>query len=78
MDTLFIIFSVIMAIIVWVVYHNIFNVTYFGSGAIANELFGCLIVGAVIAALFVNFLPFIIIGGIVIVIITGVIKAVSK
>ena len=52
MDTMQKILAIVCVIVVWVLYHKIFDVVYFdlGRGCIA-EIFGCVLGGAVLAAI---------------------------
>lgn len=42
------ILTLIAAFFVWKVYHNLFNVAYFGFNSIIKELFVCWIIGVII------------------------------
>ena len=48
--------TIIFAVIAWYIYHNVFDVAYFGCGGCAIELVVCGLIGAVIAYLLL--LPF--------------------
>jgi len=46
---------IVCAIIVWVIYHNIFDVYYFGASGCLKEIIICLFGGFVLAAIFIKF-----------------------
>lgn len=52
MSTLILILSIIVGIILWVIYHQLFHVTYFGSTAIMAELFTCFVIGFFVDTLY--------------------------
>ena len=56
MSTLFEIVAIICTIVVWIIYHSVFDVHYFSSGGCFTEILFCIIGGVLLAALILGVL----------------------
>lgn len=56
MSTIVLILSIIVGIVIWVIYHQLFNVAYFGSTAMIAEFFVCIVIGYVIVSHVIGFI----------------------
>ncbi|KXL52881.1 hypothetical protein CLNEO_19050 [Anaerotignum neopropionicum] len=55
MTTIVLILSIIVGIVLWVIYHQLFNVAYFGSTAMIAEFFICVVIGFYIVSHVIGF-----------------------
>lgn len=51
MDIVVVILGIIVGLVVWQLYHKLFNVVYFSFKAVLAELFVCVMIGMVIVSI---------------------------
>lgn len=66
MEVFLFIISVIIGIVVWALYHKLFNVTYFSGNAFFKELMVCWIIGVLITSVIKDYW-FLVVGALVVI-----------